>query len=105
VLLTLGPVREFLLSPLGRNAKCKRKKKHGWSNKVTDLFYGQTAVMDAPSPAPSPPKRGRGEKGKYELTFNPVRGKWGQGELSRISRTPRMGTQGGFESIHEFDAD
>src|SRR5438093_13771257 len=56
-------VREEILSPLGRNAKCKRKKKHGWSNKVTDLFYGQTAVMDDRSPAPD---RKSVEKGKSE---------------------------------------
>src|SRR2546422_539431 len=40
------------------------------SNKVTDLFSGQTAVMDAPSPALSPPQRGRGETGEYESTFS-----------------------------------
>ena len=27
---------------------------------MIDLFSGQTAVLDAPSPAPSPPSQGRG---------------------------------------------
>src|SRR3989449_9746804 len=42
------------------------------SNKVTDLFRGHEAVMDAPSPALAPPQRGRGETGEYESTFSRV---------------------------------
>jgi hypothetical protein len=35
----------------------------GDGNMVTDLFSGQAAVMDAPSPTPSPPRWGRGTCG------------------------------------------